>query len=53
MQSQDNSDSPGPALEHGIDKSKPKSVSSLISHFERQSQSNSGIYFTKYLSNDR
>ena len=53
MSSQDYSDSLGPALEHGIEKPNQQSVSSLTSHYERLSESNSGIWSTQYIPNDQ
>ena len=51
MSSQDGSVSPGRASEHGVEKPKQRSVSSLTSHFERLSESNSGICSAQCISN--
>ena len=49
MSSQDYSDTLGPASEHGVEKPNQQSVSSLTSHYERLSESNSGICSTQYI----
>ena len=43
MSSKDYSDSLGPTSEHGVKKPNQQSVSSLTSHYERLSESDSGI----------
>ena len=47
MSSKDYSDSIGPTSELGVEKPNQQSVSSLTSHYERLSESNSGIWSTQ------
>ena len=53
MSSQDDSVSPGPASEPKVEKPNQQSVSSHTSHYERLSESNSGIWSTQYIPDDQ
>ena len=49
MSSEEFTDSVGSASKHGVEITKQNSVSSLRAHFERLSESNTGICSTQYI----